>query len=1034
MRNKGFFWFITVLLTAICVYQLSFTWVSNNVEKKAEKEANARVAELKAEALKTDSIGYLPNGTTVNFADAEAEELAKAAFINQILKEKAETPVYPVFGSTFKDVKKRSLAFGLDLVGGMSVTLEVSVPELLKNYVRNPRDLEFKKTFDAAKSEYGNNGGDFITIFIAKHKKLFPNNKLAHMFNIAEIDELGKNSTDAEVEAFLRAKEASSMDGVEEIMNRRINQFGVAQPNIQKDPTNNRLYIELPGVQDEATVADKLQSTANLQFYETYDIQQLGQFWQQAGVLSRSEQINTDDIELEEDIVSDSTDVAKKDTVKVEKEEESLTDLASLDAGGSKKGLAELVKSAGMYSIGYASPEDVSAVDKLLRRTDILALFPEDIKFMWGSDLESVSNESKELGLFLYAVRIPATGKAMVGGKDIKSASTGYDQEEGKITVDLQMTEEGGDRWAQMTQENVGRVVAITMDSVVYSAPRVNDAITGGRTQISGSFTINEAKDLAGLLNGGALPAPCVIKEQTKVGPTIGAENASSGLISFGLALVLVFLYMIFYYGKAGLVADIALIANILFIFGSLASFGAVLTLAGIAGIVLTIGMAVDANVLIFERIREEQTAGKDLKSAIDVGFQKALSSILDANVTTLLTAIVLKVFGSGPIESFATTLIIGIFTSLFCALVVTRLAILWWMKKGRPINFETKFTKGAFKNFNFDFLGKRKIFYAISGILVVGGFVALFTRGLHPSVEFSGGRTYGVKFEKSAGENLDYLRENLSKVFVEKSGKVASIELKTKKNNFYLDITTNYLLADENGNEDVKTKLEEGLTNSKDKVGGFEILESRSVSATVSKELISSSMAAIGLSLLIIFAYILIRFGRWQYSTGAIVALTHDVVLVLAAFAIFHGILPFNMDIDQSFVAAILTVIGYSINDTVVVFDRIRENLGIHKTTNLKDQINSSLNSTLSRTINTSMTTFIVLLVIFLFGGAAIKGFIFALMVGVVVGTYSSLCIATPVLIDFSKKNLIDDAEKIAAKKAADAAAAAETAAAKGL
>lgn len=1028
MRNKGFFWFITVLLTAICVYQLSFTWVSNNVEKKAEKEANARVAELKAEALKTDSIGYLPNGTQVHFGDAEAEELAKAAFINQILKEKAETPVYPVFGSTFKDVKKRSLAFGLDLVGGMSVTLEVSVPELLKNYVRNPRDLEFKKTFDAAKSQYGNQGGDFITIFIAKHKKLFPKNKLAHLFNIAEIDELGKNSTDAEVEAFLRDKEASSMDGVEEIMNRRINQFGVAQPNIQKDPTNNRLYIELPGVQDEATVADKLQSTANLQFYETYNIQEIGGAWQQAGVLSRSEPINTDDIELEEDIVTDSTDLAKKDSTEV-KEEESLTDLASLDAGGSKKGLAELVKSAGMYSIGYTSSENVGTVDKLLRRADILALFPEDIKFMWGSDLETVNTDTKELGMFIYAVRIPSTGKAMVGGKDIKSASTGYDQEEGKITVDLQMTEEGGDRWAQMTQENIERVIAITMDSVVYSAPRVNGAITGGRTQISGSFTINEAKDLAGLLNGGALPAPCVIKEQTKVGPTIGAENASSGLMSFGLALILVFLYMVFYYGKAGIVADIALLANILFIFGSLASFGAVLTLAGIAGIVLTIGMAVDANVLIFERIREEETAGKDLKAAIDTGFQKALSSIVDANVTTLLTAIVLKVFGSGPIESFATTLIIGIFTSLFCALVLTRLLILWWMKKGRPINFETKMTKGAFKNFNFDFVGKRKMFYAISAILVIGGIVALFTRGLNPSVEFSGGRTYGVKFEKSAGENLDYLRDNLSKVFVEKSGKVASIELKTKKNNFYLDITTNYMLADENGNETVKTKLEEGLQSSKEKVGGYEILESRSVSATVSKELISSSMTAILLSLLIIFAYILMRFGRWQYSTGAIIAMIHDVVLVLAAFAIFHGILPFNMDIDQAFVAAILTVIGYSINDTVVVFDRIRENLGIHKSSNQTDQINESLNSTLSRTINTSMTTFIVLLIIFLFGGAAIKGFIFALMVGVIVGTYSSLCIATPILIDFSKKIMVEDAEKIKAKKEMEAQAAAERA-----
>ncbi len=1024
MRNKGFFWFITILLAVICVYQLSFTWVSNNVEKKAEKEADILVADLKAEALKTDSIGYLPNGTTVNFGDAEAEELAKAAFINQLLKEKAETPVYPVFGSTFKDVKKRSLAFGLDLVGGMSVNLEVSVPELVKNYIRNPRDLQFKKAFEAAQKEYGTTGGDFIEIFAAKHKALNKGTDLVRLFAISEIDELGTNSSDADVIAFLKDKEASSMDGVEEIMSRRINQFGVAQPNIQKDPINNRLYIELPGVQDEATVADKLQSTANLQFFETYDMQMIGAQWQQATVLSRSEPIDVDELDSEEeaDTTNVATDVA--DTNEVEEDDsESLTDLASLD-GGSNQGLGEMMKSAGMFAVGYCAPENVGAVDKLINRADILALFPEDLKFMWGSDLETVNLDSKELGMFLYAVRIPETGKARVGGKDIKSASTGYDSQDGKITVDLQMTEEGSDKWAQMTQDNIDRVVAITMDDVVYSAPRVNGAITGGRTQISGSFTINEAKDLAGLLNGGALPAPCVIKEQTKVGPTIGAENASSGLMSFGIALILVFIYMIFYYGKAGIVADIALIANILFIFGSLASFGAVLTLAGIAGIVLTIGMAVDANVLIFERVREEQTAGKDLKAAIDTGFQKALSSIIDANVTTLLVAIILKSFGSGPIESFATTLIIGIFTSLFSALVITRLCMLWWMKKGNPITFETKFTKGAFKNFNFKFVEKRKVFYLISALLVAGSLAAIFTKGLNPSVEFSGGRTFGVKFEKAAGDHLDYVRENLTKVFVEENGTVASIELKTKTNNYFLDITTNYMLANENANEDVKAKLKEGLESASDKVGTFEIQESRSVSATISEELISSSTTAIIVSLLIIFAYILMRFGKWQYSTGAIIAMLHDVTLVLGVFAVFHGILPFNMDIDQAFVAAILTVIGYSINDTVVVFDRIRENLSIYKGSNQNEQINTSLNSTLSRTINTSMTTFIVLLIIFLFGGAAIKGFIFALMVGVIVGTYSSLCIATPILIDFSKKNLIEDGKRAAEKAEAEAAA----------
>ncbi len=559
MRNKGFFWFLTILLTAICVYQLSFTWVSNNVEKKAAKEANARVEALRAEAEGNDMIGYLPNNTKVNFNDAEAEELAKSAFINQILKEKAETPVYPIFGSTFKDVKQRSLAFGLDLVGGMSVTLEVSVPDLLKNYARNPRDIQFKKTYEAALKEYNLEGGDFITIFIAKHKELNKETALVRLFAISDIDELGMKSTDEEVEEFLRTKEASSMDGVEEIMNRRINQFGVAQPNIQKDPTNNRLYIELPGVQDEATVAEKLQSTANLQFYETYTIQEIGAQWQQAAIVSRSAEVEEDELETE---VQDTTSVAE---TAVEDSTSNLNDLTSLSEG--QKGLADLMSAAGGYALGLCPAENKGSVDKILNRADILALFPDDIKFMWSADLDIINSETKELGFVLYAVRIPQSGKARVGGKDIKTASTGYDQNEGKITVDLQMTEEGGDNWAQMTQDNAGRVIAITMDDVVYSAPRVNEPITGGRTQISGSFTINEAKDLSGLLNGGALPAPCVIKEQTKVGPTIGAENSRAGLMSFGFALLLVFIYMIFYYGKAGIIADIALFANILFIF-----------------------------------------------------------------------------------------------------------------------------------------------------------------------------------------------------------------------------------------------------------------------------------------------------------------------------------------------------------------------------------------------------------------------------------------------------------------------------------
>ncbi len=988
MRNKGFFWFITILLTAVCLYQLSFTFVSNSVEKKSEKEANERVADLKLQSVATGDSALLPNGVYVDFTEPEGTELAKAAFINQILKEKAENKVYPIFGSTFAETKKRSLAFGLDLVGGMSVTLEISVSELVKNYARNPRDLRFKKPYESALKIYNSKGGDFITLFIKENKRLNNGTPVVRLLGIAEIDGLKMNSTDDEVDSYFRQIAASSMDGVEQIMNKRINQFGVAQPNINKDAVNNRLYIELPGVQDEATVAQKMVSMANLQFFETYFPSEIGGQWQQATSLSRTKEVIIDDLA----VVTDSSDTLK---------DKSLESLSSL--GGSQKGLSDFVKPAGDYALGYVAAENKTAVDLILNRNDILALFPEDVKFMWSAELEQVATNSKEMAYALYAIRIPESGKPRVGGKDVKSASTGYDEQSGKITVDLKMTDDGADKWAEMTSDNVNKIVAITMDNVVYSAPRVINAITGGSTQISGSFTIDEAKDLAGLLNGGALPAPCVIKEQTKVGPTIGLENSRAGLISFGFAFIAVLLYMYFYYGKAGLAANVALTVNVVFIFGSLASFGAVLTLAGIAGIVLTIGTAVDANILIFERIREEQARGADLLTSVNTGFKKALPSIIDANVTHLLVAIILKVFGKGEIESFATTLIIGIFTSLFSAIVISKLIFTIWLTKGKAISFHTKFSKGLFQNFNFDWVGNRKYFYIFSISVTIIGMFAMFSRGLKQSVEFTGGRTYVAKFEQKA--DMNYMRANLSKVFVE-NGEIASIDLKTKSNDYNVEIVTNFMRENDGATAEVKAKLKEGLDKCKPKMGKYVIVEERSISASVSKELWSSSAIAISLSLLAIFAYIFMRFGHWQYSLGAIVGLTHDAFFVLSVFALLHGYLPFSLDVNQAFIAAILTVIGYSMNDTVIVFDRIRENLrNSNDDEHHYDIINKSLNKTLSRTFNTSMILFVVVLIMFIFGGPAIKGFLFALLVGVVIGTYSSLCVATPILIDFSKK-----------------------------
>ena len=979
MRIKGFFWFLTILLTVVCLYQLSFTWVANNVEADAEKQAISIVSKKKKEAMANNNgiaiIGT--NNDTIDFNNPESEEIAKGILINQILRSKADTEVYPVLGSTFSEVKKRSLAFGLDLVGGMSVTLEVSEPEFVKSQVKNQNDISFTSPYEKALVKYENNGTlDFIDLFVAEFRKENGSLMLNTIFYGENIE---ITTSDDAVIKQLRDLITKSMDGIENVMSKRINQFGVAQPNIQKDAENNRLYIELPGVQDEKTVAEKLQSTANLEFFETYDFSQIQSAWAEADALSLKQEGE------KEETSSDSTgnDLSFDETPS--------SDVMSLSK------LVEKYPSAA----GYVKNDiDKSKVDALLNRKDIKAQFDSQLRFMWGAEKDYVDQNKKKKGWFLYACKVPENGKAKVNGSHISKASQGYDQMTGDITVDLSMNDEGIDQWSRMTTENIGRLVAISMDNVVYSAPVVRSAINNGNTQISGDFTFDEANDLAGLLNGGALPAPCVIKEQTKVGPTIGKENTRAGLLSFAIAFLVVFIYMYFYYGKAGIVADIALLANVIFIFGSLASFGAVLTLAGIAGIVLTIGMAVDANVLIFERIREEQTKGKDLAAAVKTGFQKALSSIIDANVTTLLTAIVLKVFGTGPIESFATTLIIGIFSSVFAALIISRLIFEWWLSKGNSISFDTKLTKNAFKGLNINFLGKRKMTYAFSAVMVIGSLALLFTQGISQSVEFTGGRTYGVKFEKSAENDTEFIKKQLAN-----SMKGASVDVKTKSSSYNVEITTNYLLNKQNAEPEVKAKLDEALKNCESKLGkGVIQPDSRFVSSKVSEELETSSKISIALSLLIIFAYIFIRFGKWQFSISAIVALFHDVIIVLGLFSLLGGILPFNMDIDQAFVAAILTVIGYSINDTVVVFDRIREDLSWKKESDFKSEINGALNSTLSRTINTSMTTFVVLLIIFVFGGAAIKGFIFALIIGILVGTYSSMFVATPLLVDLTK------------------------------
>jgi len=1004
MRNRGFFWFLTILLAVVSIYQISYTFVSNSVEKKVEQEVDVELEDYVLQASKTgDTITI--EGTLIDFRKPEGRENARFALINKKLKELGETPIYPLLGSSFATVKQRSMAFGLDLVGGMSVTMEINIPELVKNYAQSERNPNFRKVFDAAIKDYTKQGGDFIKIFYQKHTELNKGMTLVSLFSLTDNEELNVRSSDQEVLAFLNERVRASMNGIEEIIDRRVNQFGVSQPNIQKDEQNNRLYVELPGVQDEKTVASQLQATANLQFFETYTAQEIGNYWETAVALSTQAEVilpeetvsneidSTTNVETEETATNDSTTLTDIG---------SLTDLGDLNNTG-VKGFNELLTIIGNSPFAaFSTIEDRTAVEQLMNRPDIKQIFPQELRFMWSADLESLDNKR---GYILYAIKIPVTGKARVGGKDIQRAMADVN-DRGQRTVNLRMTAEGAEKWASMTAENIGKAVAITMDDIVYSAPVVQNVIQQGNTEITGNFSFEESTRFAGLLNGGALPAPCVIKEQVKVGPTVGAENARASMISFAISLLVVLLYVIFYYGKAGRVASIVLIANILFIFGTLASFGAVLTLAGIAGIVLSFAMAIDANVLIYERVREELALGKDQATAINDGFRKSLNPIIDANVTSLLTAIILKVLGSGPIESFAITLIIGIFTQVFSALVITKLIFDIQMRRKKQISFDIKLTKDALKNTKIDFAGKRKMFYWISAGVVLISCISLFTKGLNPSVEFSGGRTYVVKFENSLDGRLNDIEREIRKSF---DSPEASILLKTKTNSYNLDITTNYLLGDESANNVVVEKLEDAFAAGEKNWGHHQIMESRTVSPTISEELTIASVWAVLASLAMMFAYIFIRFGKWQYSVGTVASLGFTVIIILGVFSVFNGILPFNMDVDQAFIAAILTVVGYAINDTVVVFDRIRENIGYGNKQIDTYQINLALNSTLSRTFNTGITVIFVLIIMLFFGGLPIRGFIFAQLIGVIVGTYASLFIATPVLIDLSATKKIN-------------------------
>ncbi len=1016
MQNKGAIRFVAIMFALVSLYQLSFTWKTAQVEKQAREYA-------------------------------QDDLLKQNVYLDSISSE----PVYNFFwikNFTYRDCKERELNLGLDLKGGMNVILEVSVIDVVRSMANYSTDTTFNKAIALAKERQKEQGQtNYVTLFGNAFSEIDPNAKLAAIFNTIELkDKINFNSTNAEVLDILRIETESAISNSFNILRTRIDRFGVTQPTIQRLGNSGRILIELPGIEDPERVRKLLQGTANLEFWETYENAEVQEYLYAANL--KIKEINDAKKALEEEA---NGNVAEATEVKVE--EAPLLEEAIADTTAGDVSLIEQLESdttavdttvgpnlsqdfplfsvlQPRYSrdnralpgaaIGISHFKDTAKVNEYLNMPQVKSLFPRTLRLLWT--VKAIDDDGNYFEL--VAIKVSSRdGRAALEGDVVTNAKKEYSQGSGRSEIAMSMNPEGAKVWARLTRDNVERCIAIVLDNYVYSYPRVSGEIKGGRSSITGDFTVAEAEDLANILKSGKMPAPARIEQETIVGPSLGKEAISKGLISFIIAFVMVLLYMLFYYNYAGWAANLALITNVFFIMGVLASLGAVLTLPGIAGIVLTIGMSVDANVLIYERIREELASGKGVKLAIKDGYKNAYSAIIDSNVTTLLTAIILGVFGTGPIHGFAVTLGIGILSSLFSAIFITRLVFERVLDKNKTPKFSTKLTEGAFKNMNIDFLGKRKIFYAISSIIVIAGIASLVTRGLDQSVDFTGGRTYVIRFDENV--NTTEVQKSLSAVFgntpnVKTFGDANQVKITTK----YLvnaetapaediALAAQHLSGDQPEIDDVvEVKIYMGL---KDKylADGITFKEfitthrmsSEKVGPTIAEDIKKSAILAVFVALIGIFLYILLRFRNWQFGLGAVVALLHDVLIILGIYSIMYSFMPFSMSIDQSFIAAILTVVGYSINDTVVVFDRIREYLVQFQKRDRSEIINSALNSTLSRTFSTSLSTFVVLLVIFIFGGEVIRGFIFAMLLGVVVGTYSSLFIATPVVFDTVSK-----------------------------
>lgn len=999
MRNKGLVITLTIIITLLSVYYLSFTLVSRRVMAEATQYAQQ--------------------------ADGSIDYSKKQAYLDSIYYEEVHNLLGMSF--TYKEVKESELNLGLDLQGGMHVTLEISPIEVIRGMAINPADADLNQAIDYAKKEQLDSQENFVDLFAEGWDETANGRPMYEVFaSAANKRTIPFGSENSVVVAAIRAQVDDAIDRSFEILRTRVDRFGTSQPNIQPVPGSGRIQIELPGVDNPERVRKLLQGTAKLEFLEVADMEEyyrtissINDLLLQEEKLAETE-VASPAVDVEEETPADTT-IAEAGADSTEIEDDLAAQLAASDStnvdslGAQQSPLIALAIPNVAYDLVY-NVKDTAKVNRILQREDIARLLPANMAFVWDVKGYELEENSGEMVLNLYAVKRLRGGKAPLTGEVIENARQDYD-ESSRPAVSMNMDSEGARKWKQLTGSvaaknvtgGIPNRIAIVLDNYVYSAPTVKQEIPGGRSIISGNFTIQEAQDLANILEAGALPAPARIVEEAIIGPTLGKVAQSQGLLSVLAGLGIVILFIIAYYAKGGFVANIALLFNIFFIFGILANLNAALTLPGIAGIVLTIGMSIDANVLIFERIREELRNGLNVKAAIKKGYEKAYSSIIDANVTTLLVAIILYVLGLGPVKGFAITLIIGILSSLFTAVLITRVIIEWMTRKAdATVSFETGLSRNLFKGGNYNFMAKRRLAYVISGVVIVVGIsVMALNNGLNMGVDFTGGRSYVVEFSETV--NPTDLKVALADDFTG-----SSVEAKTYGSNNILKVTTSYLIQEEGTEIDDRVEASlvsgiseaTGLTYAKNanelEAGQFTISGSSKVGSTIADDIEKASWQSGLFALIAIFLYILIRFSRWQFSVGAIVALFHDVAITLSAFAI-AGALGMTYEVDQVFVAAILTIIGYSINDTVVVFDRIREVMGNRSASkaNVMATFNDAINSTISRTLMTSVTTLVVVVILFIFGGEVLKGFSFALLVGILVGTYSSIFIASPIAGD---------------------------------